>query len=183
MQRPIFLVGPRASGKTSLGRILAERLDILFLDTDDLAVTLLGQSIADHVAVRGWDSFRAIETRALNQAAALAGKDGGVIACGGGIVLKPENRAVLARGQVAYLCADPEILARRLASDPLEAQRPSLTGGTVIDEVRDVLARREPLYRQTADVVLDAGLPLEELVERACERLRPGRRNCNSHEK
>jgi shikimate kinase len=177
MQRPIFLVGPRASGKTSLGRILAERLDILFLDTDDLAVTLLGRSIADHVAVRGWDSFRAIETRALHQAAILAGKDGGLIACGGGIVLAPENRAVLAGGRVAYLRADPAILARRLANDPLKSQRPSLTDKSAIEEVRDVLAQREPLYQQSADIVLDAGLPLEELAALACERLGIGQRD------
>jgi shikimate kinase len=165
--RTIFLIGPRASGKTSLGRILAERLGAVFCDTDAMVVARLGRSVAEHVAVYGWESFRDAETEVLKQAESACG----VAACGGGIVLRRENRELLARGVVLYLAADPEVLAGRLQADPLEAQRPSLTGKDVVEEVRDVLAQRENLYREAAHLVLDAGAGLDALADEALERL------------
>jgi shikimate kinase len=154
----VFLIGPRASGKTSVARIVAGRLGLEHVDTDEIVVSNLGSSIAEYVGKHGWDAFRQVETKALAQTARAGGR---VVATGGGIVLSPENRALLkAGGPVFYLRADPEILAQRLAADPKEAQRPALTNGDLIGEVAQVLAEREPLYRQCADhMVESAGGP------------------------
>ena len=92
-----------------------------------------------------------------------------MIGCGGGIVLREENRRVLRQGITLYLRTAPEELARRLAADPLEAQRPSLTGRSVADEVREVLTQRASLYEGCADSIV-TGKDLEQTVLAAlCE--------------
>ena len=166
--RTVYLIGARASGKTSLGRELARTLGRPFADTDHLFVQLRGVSIADYVAEQGWEAFRDAETEALR---AAADPPGAVAACGGGIVLRPANRDILATGLVLYLHAPAEVLARRLGADPLEAQRPSLTGEGIADEVHRVLAQREGLYRDCADAVLDATAPPQEVLQSALDVL------------
>jgi len=169
-QQNIFLIGPRACGKTSVGRLLADRLGIDFVDTDHALVQSVGCEIAEYVERHGWDAFRDREIETLLREAMPGGR---VIGCGGGIVLREENRAVLHAGITVYLKADPEELARRLMSDPNEKQRPSLTGKTVADEVREVLIERAPLYEGCADIVV-SGASIEDVVEqitREIERL------------
>ncbi|EGB14042.1 Shikimate kinase [Pseudodesulfovibrio mercurii] len=161
--RNIFLIGPRACGKTSVGRALAERLGMDFVDTDHAFVEAVGMDIAAFVAANGWEAFRDEEAATLAREAAPGGR---VIGCGGGMVLRAENRAVLAEGIVLYLRAEPEELARRLAADPLEGQRPSLTGKSVADEVREVLAARAHLYEQCAHRIIE-GSDLAGTVEAA----------------
>ena len=165
--RNIFLIGPRACGKTTVGRALADRLGLEFVDTDHELVRAVGMEIADYVEENGWDAFRDRETEIL---ARVAGEGGRVIGCGGGIVLRPENREVLAAGIVFYLQTGLEVLAERLMRDPNEAQRPSLTGKSVVDEIREILAERAHLYEGCADVVLDQG-ELEGVVNRALREL------------
>jgi len=94
-----------------------------------------------------------------------------VVACGGGIVLRPENRALLARGRVLYLCGDAGLLAARLALDPAEAQRPSLTGRPLTEEVAEVLAQRAPLYEGVAHATLDAAQAPAALLDQAVAAL------------
>jgi len=155
--RPIFLVGPRACGKTSLGSALADRLGLGFVDTDHELVRAAGMEIADYVARNGWDGFRDLEAETLARVAAGPVR---VVGCGGGIVLREENRAVLARGTVIYLKVEPAELARRLMADPNEAQRPSLTGKGLVEEIGEILAQRAPLYESCADIILvPAALP------------------------
>ena len=161
--RNIFLIGPRACGKTSVGRGLAERLGVPFVDTDHALVEAVGMDIAAYVDGHGWDAFRDAEAETLKREAAPGGR---VIGCGGGIVLREDNRAVLAGGITLYLKADVDELARRLLRDPLEAQRPSLTGKSVADEVREVLAARAHLYEGCADRVIE-GPDLETAVDLA----------------
>jgi shikimate kinase len=168
MEPTIYLVGPRASGKTSLGLALAQRLDRGFADTDALFLQKWGRSIADFVAERGWEAFRDEETRILE---AVDRAPGRVVACGGGIVLRPRNRELLARGRVLYLRGDAALLAGRLARDPAEAQRPSLTGRPLTEEVAEVLAQRVPLYESVAHAILDAALAPEGLLRQAVTAL------------
>jgi shikimate kinase len=96
----------------------------------------------------------------------LASLDGHVIALGGGAILREKNRATLAgRGTVVWLEASPETLWARIAADPATAERrPNLTGRGGLAEIRSLLEERTPLYRQCADVVVDAERPPDELA-------------------
>ncbi|HEU6436185.1 MAG TPA: shikimate kinase AroL [Nitratidesulfovibrio sp.] len=167
--RRVYLVGPRASGKTTVGKALAARARWNFEDTDATVVATAGMTVEQIVEREGWEGFRRRETEALR---ATLGRDGLVVATGGGMVLAEENRRMLRNGGlVAYLCGSVELLAARLARDPLAAQRPSLTGRPIADEVAEVLTVREPLYRECADVVLDAGDEVPMLVDRLADLL------------
>jgi len=148
----IYLIGARASGKTSVARVLARRMRLAHVDTDEITARRIGSNIAEFVEKHGWRAFRRQEAMALAEAAAQGGR---VVATGGGIVLEAANRALLKTGgPVLYLQADPDTLAGRLAADPNEAQRPSLTGRDVAGEMAQVLAEREALYRECADHVV-----------------------------
>lgn len=164
----IYLIGPRASGKTTLGRRLAAKLKRPFVDTDARIRLRTGKTVAEIVAGGGWEAFREAEALALAEVAVFSGQ---VVSCGGGIVLRQENRELLARGLVVYLDVDPEELAARLMRNPENAQRPSLTGEGIAEEVRAVLAEREPLYRSLARVVVRCDACVEVLVERALDEI------------
>lgn len=172
----IFLVGGRGAGKTTVGRALARHLGCAFTDTDQFLCERAGMSVADMVAAGGWGGFRARECAALREAAAIAARapDGAVIATGGGIVLDAGNRSFLrASGVVFWLSLPPEAAAARLAASPLAAQRPSLTGKSMLEEVREVLAARAPLYAACAHHTVDAAASPPEVCA-AVLRLLPG---------
>lgn len=163
-ERNIYLIGARACGKTTLGHRLAARLKRPFVDTDQRVRLRTGKTVAEMVAAGGWEAFREAEALALAEVAVFSGQ---VVSCGGGIVLDPDNRELLAAGTVLYLKADPELLAERLLRKPENAQRPSLTGLGLVDEVRKVFAEREGLYQACAHVTLPADTPLEALADLA----------------
>jgi shikimate kinase len=163
----IYLIGPRASGKTTLGRLVAERLKRPFLDLDEEFRRTRGETIAALVSREGWERFREIEADIL---AGTAKTPGRVVATGGGVVLLPENRKILARGLVVYLQADPDRLVERLTADFNPGQRPSLTGLELAQEIRTTLAEREPLYLGAAHVILPEA-PLERLADQAVKAL------------
>jgi len=163
LKKNIFLIGPRACGKTSVGRLLADRFNAEFVDTDHALVASAGMEIAEYVDRNGWDAFRDLETEILRRE---VGQGIQVIGCGGGIVLRKDNRAVLLQGITVYLQVEPEELARRLMDDPNEDQRPSLTGKSIVDEVREVLAERAPLYEGCADITVN-----ETSIDLAVERI------------
>lgn len=167
IKRNIFLIGPRACGKTSVGCALADRLGVDFVDTDHELVKSVGMEIADYVEQNGWDGFRDKETETLARVSNEAIR---VVGCGGGIVLREANREVLKAGITLYLKTAPEVLAERLMQDPNEAQRPSLTGKSIVDEVREILAERAPLYEGCADVVLPES-DLATVVETAAQKI------------
>lgn len=159
----IYLLGMRASGKTTVGRALAEAMGCACVDTDALVVEAAGQTIEAIVAERGWDEFRRLESEALATAAALPGK---VVATGGGIVLSQSNRDLMQRTGVSfYLAADAALLIGRLLRDPAAAQRPSLTPLALHDEVAAVMSEREPLYMASMDHMLQAHRSVGELVD------------------
>ena len=173
----LFLVGPRACGKTTIGRNLAAQRRVPFIDTDALLQEQAQRSIADIVAKDGWPAFRRLESEALKEAVRRCGYPDapqGVIATGGGMVLAEENRRFLREtGSVIFLQAPAEILAQRLSRHGLPSQRPSLTGGDMVQEVATVLAERLPLYRSTAHHWVDATLPVSALcalLQRLCPK-------------
>lgn len=167
LEKNIFLIGPRACGKTSVGRGLAEALGVDFVDTDHELVASVGMEIADFVEANGWDGFRDKETETLKRVSAASIR---VVGCGGGIILREANREVLKSGVTIYLKNEPEVLAERLMRDPNEAQRPSLTGKSIVDEVREILAERAPLYEGCANIILSGGT-LREVIDRAQQEL------------
>jgi shikimate kinase len=145
----IYLVGARGTGKTTVGRLLAARLGWAFIDVDDRIEAAAGRSVADIFANEGEAGFREREAAALLE---LATRPDHVVATGGGIVLRDDNRERLrGTGTCVWLTAPAETLWDRIRTDPATAaRRPALTGLPGPDEVRHVAAAREPLYRSVA---------------------------------
>jgi shikimate kinase len=165
MDTPIFIIGYRAVGKTTIGKKLADRLACSFVDTDQLIIRKKGLSIRSIVEREGWDAFRRLEQQVL---ADLSRCRNCVVATGGGAILHREQWRELRRDSlVVLLTASPEILIDRLARDSGTVDnRPSLQGNNVCSEVRTVLAEREPLYRETAHLIIDTGSSApEEIIE------------------
>lgn len=152
----IVLIGARGSGKSTIGRRLADKLWQKFIDVDDRIVTTAGKSIRQIFEQDGEPKFREIETQVVRELMPLADH---VIALGGGTLTREENRRLLkeANHRVVYLRCDPEELHRRVQADPqTAATRPNLTSlGGGIEEIQHLLAQREPLYRQAMSTELD----------------------------
>lgn len=169
MTQPLFLVGPRGCGKTTVGQGLAASLEYHFVDTDRWLLEQTGQSVAEIVEHVGWPGFRARESEALHAVTAPAT----VIATGGGMVLADANRSFMHHhGVVIYLQVPAETLAQRLLASPEEQQRPTLTGKPIVEEIQDVLAQREALYQAAAHHIIDASLPIAQIIARIHKALR-----------
>jgi shikimate kinase len=162
----LALVGYRGSGKTSIGRKLADRLWQKFFDVDDLIVQKAGKSIKEIFEQEGEAYFRDLETEVLRE---LVRTPDQVLGLGGGTVMREENRKLIRgwAGKIVYLRCKPEVLAARIAADPRSAEnRPNLTSlGGGLEEIRLKINEREPFYRQVMDVELDvSNLNVEEAV-------------------
>ncbi|WP_433646486.1 shikimate kinase AroL [Kosakonia pseudosacchari] len=161
MTLPIFLIGARGCGKSTVGRALALAQGCQFIDTDYWLQENAQQTIAAMVEQEGWDGFRARETAALEAVSAPSC----VVATGGGIILSEYNRRFMhEHGVVIYLCAPVDVLADRLEAFPEEGQRPTLTGKPISEEVSEVLAQRDALYREAAHYVVDAAQSPDKVV-------------------
>ena len=161
----LILIGYRATGKTTLARGLAGRLGWSWIDADVEIEQRAGKSIARIFAEDGEGAFRDLEARVV---ADLCGRRDLVLAAGGGAPLREENRQAMRRsGQVVWLTAAPETIFARMSADATTAgRRPSLTGKPPLEEIVELLARREPIYRETAHHVVDTeGKTPEQLVE------------------
>lgn len=165
----IFFIGGRGSGKTTAGRALAKILEWDFVDTDLLVEEEAQASIAAMVAEHGWEYFREKESLALKK---VCLRDKIVVATGGGIVLRPENRSVLRKaGHVVWLKTEAPVLVARIEAGGGWGSRPSLTGVSPAQEMKNVLTERAPLYAETATHVVDGALSVEDVVEQVRGRL------------
>lgn len=151
----IVLVGLPGSGKTTVGRQLARRLRIPFVDTDQWIEKRIGLTIREYFEREGEAAFRDVEAGVIADLTAAQAPQ--VLSTGGGAVLRPENRAILReRCQVVYLKSYPEELYRRLRND---TTRPLLQVADPMARLRDLFDVRDPLYRETAHFVLETGRP------------------------
>jgi shikimate kinase len=150
----ISLVGLPGSGKSTVGRHLARRLQLPFFDSDHLIEERLGYSIREAFERDGEAYFRDLEEAVLDD---LTQNSSAVISTGGGAVLRPETRQRLhARGHVVYLNSTPDELFRRLRHD---VNRPLLQVADPLTRLRDLYVARDPLYRETAHFVIETGRP------------------------
>jgi shikimate kinase len=152
--RSLVLVGLPGSGKSTVGRGLARRVGLPFIDSDHAIEQQLGCSIREYFAREGESAFRDVEQQVLAQ---VAGGPPCVLATGGGAVLRQANRDMLrAAGHVVYLRATPEDLWRRLRND---TKRPLLQVADPQKQLRDLFAQRDPLYREIAEFTVETGRP------------------------
>ena len=150
MTRHLYLVGYRGTGKSTVGRMVAAELGRPFVDLDERIEADSGMSIAGIFAGEGEAGFRDRESAALAEVAGLPS----VIATGGGIILREENRRLLkATGFVVWLQASAEAIWERIQTDTLTAaRRPNLTAAGGLPEIVELLAVRERYYTEVADV-------------------------------
>lgn len=153
------------AGKSTVGKALAKHLSWEFVDTDHLIEQQTGVSIPTIFEIEGEAGFRRRESHVLT---GLEGREGLVVATGGGIVLAEENRLTLKRvGSVVYLSASAAELYQRTR---LDKNRPLLQGPNPRKKIEELLALRLPLYKSVADVVVETGRqPVSQLVNKICQ--------------
>ena len=158
----IVLIGLRRSGKTTVGRLLAQATGWELRDTDDMVRETTGRTPADWIRSAGLDAFRAAESAAV---ATLFRARDVVIATGGGAPISVKNREILRPASlVAYLRVDPWVLAERARTDPDAALRPPLGGGATDEEPFILTAERDLLYRSFCDLIVDGARSPHEVA-------------------
>ncbi len=169
----VFLVGLMGAGKTTIGRMLARKMGMRFVDSDHEIEARTGAPIPLIFEIEGEASFRRREAEVIRD---LCGQDGIVLATGGGAILNPDSRALLqARGTVVYLRAGISSILARTSHDK---NRPLLQTADPRKKLEELLAQREPLYLEMAHLVVDTGRPnvqsmvqiiINQLDARACQ--------------
>ena len=146
----IFLIGPMGAGKSAVGRQLARAMHLTFVDSDDEVESRTGVDIAFIFEKEGEDGFRKREAAAIDD---LTKMDGVVLATGGGAVIRDDNRSHLGgRGFVVYLYTTVD---QQLSRTQKGRDRPLLENGDRHEILRELLAQRDPLYREIADLVVE----------------------------
>lgn len=166
MPPAVVIVGPPGAGKSTVGRLVAERLGLAFRDTDDDVVATAGVPVSDIFVERGEAAFRALETAAV--ATALDEADG-VLALGGGAVLDESTRARLAGQRVVFLDVEVKDAAQRIG---LNRDRPLLIGNPRAQWLR-LMERRRPLYAEVAAVTVHTdGRSVDDVAEEVAAAVR-----------
>ncbi|OGQ83932.1 MAG: hypothetical protein A2289_26005 [Deltaproteobacteria bacterium RIFOXYA12_FULL_58_15] len=159
----LVLVGVRGSGKSTVGAMLAERLNLEFVDLDAAVEQQAGKSITAIFADEGEPAFRALESRVL---ANLADDVIRVVATGGGVVVSAENRRALALvGETVWLRVSPEQAVQRVQSS---THRPKLTELPPLEEAQKIANEREPYYEEVAEAVFSTD---GKSAEQVCDEL------------
>ena len=173
----VFLVGPMGAGKTTIGKRLAERLGLVFVDSDSEIEERTGAKIPWIFDIEGESGFRKREKDVVRD---LTARHGIVLATGGGVVLDSDNRVYLtSRGLVVYLTAPVEQLLERTARDK---NRPLLQTEDPRSRLEAIQQQRDALYREVADIVVDTSVKdiralVQDLVQAIVQRQSMGTAN------
>lgn len=150
-------------GKTEVGKILADRLDLTYIDTDSMIEQQQGISINDIFEKGGEESFRDMESALLDGLKSITGH---VISTGGGMILRPENvKKLKSLGPLVLLWAEPEVVYKRLKDT---GDRPLLNVGDPLKKIKEILESRTPVYKSVADLEVDTSSLSPEV---ACNRI------------
>ncbi|MBW2436779.1 MAG: shikimate kinase [Deltaproteobacteria bacterium] len=168
----LFLIGYRCSGKTTVGKSIAMTIDWSFVDSDLLVIKKNGNSIKDIIDTAGWDAFRRMERSTLRQ---ICTKDRQVVATGGGVVLDADNiKAMKASGTVVWLEASAATIQERMRQDKnTENFRPALTDKGRMEEIEDMLLKRNPYYESASDFSIHTDdVPFDEITQNIIQKIR-----------
>jgi len=162
----IVLIGMRGSGKTTVGKILAQKLGRELVQMDELIVRKAGLTIPEIVAKHGWEKFRKLEDETTSE---VARRDNIINASGGGVVTREKNvQALKKNGVIVWLQASVDTLLKRIGED---SQRPLLVARTPREDMEITLNERKPLYQQAADLAIDTENKTPEEVAKAIIKL------------
>ena len=165
--RNIYLTGFMGTGKSAAGRELAKRLNLALVDIDTLIVRKEKRDINDIFSQNGEPYFRKVESESLKEAAL---KENQVVSCGGGIVLNPENTALMKQtGRLVRLSAHPEVIFERVRR---HAHRPLLRAADPLAKIRELLASRKPYYEQAEFVIDTSALSVNEVAQKIMDYLK-----------
>jgi shikimate kinase len=170
----VFLIGYRCSGKTTVGKSIAMTIDWSFVDSDLLIIKKNGNSIKDIIDTAGWDAFRRMERSTMRQ---ICTKDRQVVATGGGVVLDADNiKAMKISGTVVWLEASAASIQERMRQDKkTEDFRPALTDKGRMEEIEDMLLKRNPYYESASDFSIHTDdVPLDEITQNIIQKLSVG---------
>lgn len=162
----LILSGFMCSGKTTCGRMLAREFLLNFMDTDKKIEEQEKKSISDIFSEKGEEYFRDLETAFLKKLSHPDFNPNGVIALGGGMIVREENRQLLKKcGTVVYLKASPECLKERLKTRA--EKRPLMKGENISEKVDTLMAAREEFYLDAADEIIEVdNLELYQIVNK-----------------
>jgi shikimate kinase len=167
----LFLIGYRCSGKTTIGKSIAMTIDWPFVDSDLLVIKECGKSIKDIIDTAGWDAFRRMERSTLKQ---ICAKERQVVATGGGVVLHQANiKAMKTSGMVIWLGATAETIQKRMLQDKNTGNfRPALTAKGRMEEIEDMLLKRNPYYESASDYKIRTDdMPVNEITNKILDKL------------
>lgn len=165
----IIFTGMPASGKTTFGKLLAEKLnEYAFVDTDDVIVKKQGCSICEIFEFKGEEYFRTTETEVLKE---ILSSENKIVSTGGGIVLKEENRSLLNNNSIViYLKTDVETLCERAKKTQ---DRPLLNVEETEKKIISLLKQRETFYKCTSDIIINTtGKTKDEIIAEITENLK-----------
>lgn len=164
----IILIGYRGTGKSTIGKVLAEKLNRPLISMDELITKKGNQSVPEMVEKHGWDHFRDIESEVASE---VSTKDNCIIDCGGGVILRDQNIKNLKKnGKCFLLKADIKTIIKRIHGD---ANRPALKKGMSFKEEQEkVLKERDTMYKTAADIVIDTSLiSIDQSVEKILDNI------------
>lgn len=171
---PIFLVGMMGSWKSTIGKKLAEKTNLNFIDTDNEIEHKTSKLIIDIFKNDGESHFRKLESAVLNESAYIGNQ---IISTGGGVILLPENRSILkTKGYTIYLKASPKVLAGRIRNI---GKRPLLdTDTSLVTQLETILIERKPFYNEVAHFALDTdAMTPEDATQAIIKHLRNNNAN------